>query len=108
MKKNNGIKRISRDHRSKIFTVYLLVPFVSLFASFVCVASYEVLLKTSSIWSRTFSVRSATSSAVRPLVDIFGNTVAVNLPVKRKSELQHKATNFVYTGSMCTDYKNPS
>ena len=73
---------------------------MSLFASFVCVASYEVLLKTSSIWSRTFSVRSATSSAVRPFVDIFGNTVAVNLPVKRKScihisELQHKATKGV-------------
>ena len=59
---------------------HLLVPLVILLASLDCVASYDVLLNTSSIWSRTFSVSSATLSGVRPLVEIFGSTVNVNLP----------------------------
>ena len=50
-------------------------------------ASYEVLLKTSSIWSRTFSVSSGTLSDVRPFVEIFGSTVIVNLPEMEKQVL---------------------
>ena len=59
---------------------YLFVPFDSLLASLFCVASYEVLLNTSSIWSLTLSVSSGTFSDVRPTVDILGSTVIVNLP----------------------------